>query len=61
MIIVFFYYSLELITSSVKVTNSPLTFKPLSDQHIISPYNITPESHIEVMRIREMITNQRGF
>ena len=29
-----------------------------SDQHLISPYNITPESHIKVMRIKEMITNQ---
>ena len=26
-----------------------------SDQHLNSPYNITPESHIKVMRIREMI------
>ena len=34
---------------------NPLT--PKSDQHLISPYNIAPESHIKVMRIREMITN----
>ena len=33
----------------------PLT--PKSDQHIISPYSITTESHINVMRIKEMITN----
>ena len=33
----------------------PLT--PRSDQHIISPYNITPESLIHVMRIKKMITN----
>ena len=33
----------------------PLT--PKSDKHIISPYNITTESHINVMRIKEMITN----
>ena len=33
--------------------------KPLTprDQHLISPYNITTESHINVMRIKEMITN----
>ena len=30
---------------------------PKSDQHLISPYNITPESHIKVRRIKEMITN----
>ena len=32
-----------------------LTLK--SDLHLISPYNITPESYIKVMRITEMITN----
>ena len=32
---------------------NPLTSK--SDQYLISPYNITPESHIEVTRIEEMI------
>ena len=37
----------------MKVT--PLT--PKSVQHLISPYNITPESNIKVMRIEEMITN----
>ena len=30
---------------------------PKSDQHLISPYNISPESNIKVMRIKEMITN----
>ena len=30
---------------------------PKSDWHLISPYNITTESHINVMRIKEMITN----
>ena len=29
-----------------------------SDQHLVSPYDITPESHIKVMRIKEMITDQ---
>ena len=28
-----------------------------SDKHLISPYNITPELHFKVMRIKEMITN----
>ena len=37
---------------------NPLT--PESDQHIISPYNITPESHIRLTRIKEIITNYRG-
>ena len=30
---------------------------PESDWYLTSPYNITPETHIEVMRIQEMITN----
>ena len=30
---------------------------PKSDQHLISPYNITLEFHIEVMRIKEIITS----
>ena len=34
---------------------NPLT--PKSDQHLISPYNISLESNIKVMRIKEMITN----
>ena len=34
------------------------TLTLMSDQHL-SPYNITPESHIKVMRIKEMITNLR--
>ena len=33
---------------------NPLT--PKSDQHLISPYNIIPESHIKATRIKEMIT-----
>ena len=34
---------------------NPLTLR--SDQHLISLQIITPESHIKVMRIKEMITN----
>ena len=30
---------------------------PKSDQHLISPYNVSLESKIKVMRIKEMITN----
>ena len=37
---------------------NPLT--PKSDQYLNSPYNITPESHIKVMRIKEMVTNLRS-
>ena len=35
------------------------TLIPESDKHLISPFNITPESHIKVMRIKEMIINWR--
>ena len=38
-----------------------LTLKPKSDYHLISPYNITPVSHIKVMRIKEMITREGTF
>ena len=33
------------------------TSTPKKDKHLISPHNIIPESHITVMRIKEMITN----
>ena len=33
------------------------TLIPESDQHLISPHNIIPESNIKVMRIKEMIIN----
>ena len=39
------------------LSSNPLT--PKGDQHLISPYNISPESHIKVMRIKEMITSIR--
>ena len=29
---------------------------PWSDQYQNSPYNISPESHLQVRRIKEMIT-----
>ena len=37
---------------------NPLT--PKNDKHLISLNNITPESHIKVMRIEEMIPNSRS-
>ena len=36
---------------------NPLT--PKGDQHLISPYNITPVSHIKVMRIKKMINSPK--
>ena len=36
---------------------NPLT--PKSDQNLISPYNITPDSGIKVMRVKEMIPYRR--
>ena len=36
-------------------------FNPNRDEHLISPYNITPESHIKVMGIKKMIINEGGF
>ena len=46
---------LELSTTSLKPLN------PKSDKHLISPYKITPESHMKVMRIKEMITREGTF
>ena len=34
---------------------NPLT--PESDKHLISPFNISPESHVKVTRIKEAITD----
>ena len=34
---------------------------PKCDKHLISPYNITPESHIKVWRIKEMIASKEGL
>ena len=38
----------------MKMLLNPLN--PYSDQHVISHYNITSESHIKITRITEMIT-----
>ena len=34
---------------------------PNSDQHLISPYSITPESYIKVMRINKMVIREGIF
>ena len=34
---------------------------PKSDQHLISPFSITPESHIKVIRVKEIITRKGTF
>ena len=31
---------------------------PKSAKYLISPYNITPESHTKVMRIKEMVNKE---
>ena len=36
----------------------PLWHLPKSNKHLISRYNINPESNINVTRIKEMITNE---
>ena len=41
----------------VNFTLNPLT--PKNDKHLISPYNITLESHIKIRRMKEMITSWR--
>ena len=40
--------------NSLVLVINPLT--PKRDEHLISPYNITPESHTKVTRIEKMIT-----
>ena len=43
----------------MKMCTANNTLIPESDQHLISPFNITPESHIKVMRVKEMIINRK--
>ena len=49
------YLSDKLKLEKPSILLNPLT--PRGDQHLISPYNITPEWHIMVTRIKEIITN----
>ena len=34
------------------------SLNPKSAKYLISPYNITPESHTKVMRIKEMVSRE---
>ena len=55
---VMFHYLRQWSTSLLclwSVSKTPSTLK--SDSHLISLYNIVPESNIKLMRIEEMITN----
>ena len=55
-------FGFVLLRSTIGPENSRDLLNPLnpeSDQHLISPYNIIPKSHIKVMRIKEMITNKK--
>ena len=45
--------------STQEILLNPLN--PKSDWHQTSLYNIIPESHVKVRRIKEMITNERSF
>ena len=51
----FFILGLEKTDTNINPLN------PKSDQHLISPYNITSESHITVMRTEEMVTREGTF
>ena len=48
-------YKLSLCLPEPGKSLQPLT--PTTDQHLISPYNINPESQFKVLRKKEMITN----
>ena len=57
-------YSLENYLAFVFSSFFLLFFNPLnpkSDQHLISPYKITPESQMKVMRIKLMVTREGTF
>ena len=45
----------QLHTGRVPKQVNPLA--PKSDKHLISPYYVSPESHVKVMRKEKMITN----
>ena len=46
--------------SIIIVVKSRTFLTPKTDKYLISPYIITPESHIKVTIITEMITNLRS-
>ena len=53
----FLFPVLLLLFFFTKWLNTRLTLK----MHLISPYNISSESHIKVMRIKEMVTREGTF
>ena len=53
----FFFFARSQCVSARFACLNPST--PKSDWHLISPYNVNPESNIKVMRIKEVITNLR--
>ena len=54
---ILFLQSAKTIPDTLKMTGFFNPLNPKSDKHLISPYNITPGSHIKVMRMKEMIIN----
>ena len=70
-VVVFLYYGFVLVGSIInsfiflfecvimfgKPSHHFEPFIPKSDKHLISLYNITPDSNIKVTRMDEMITN----
>ena len=48
-----------MLISSENLRMNPST--PKSDKHLISPHNISPEFHIKVTRIKEMITTKEAL
>ena len=50
--------SLQLVTGKLKILYHLTT---MGDWHLISPYRITLESNVKVMRIKEMTTNFRSY
>ena len=51
-------FTKSLYTRHEKTQFNPVTLK--RDWHLLSPYNITAESNIKVMRIKEMTSMYRG-
>ena len=50
---------LMLYTNKPSLRFNPLT--PSSDQHLSSPYNIIPKSHIKVMRMKRMVPTREAL
>lgn len=47
--------AVRLTETEVRSGHTVNTLTPYSDQHLVSPYNISPESNVKVMRIKDMI------